>query len=316
MFTTRNLLRLFLVCGFGPLAFFCDKGEVQQIIQITSGRLGEGGPQCSPDGHYLAFEYFSPEHPNAVQLWLMPTTGKFSDAKSLLGYTGKSYGEISWSQDSAWLSFIGGSPESSGVISSQVFKINVASGEIAPLANLPAGTSLGAGTSWSKHEQIAFEMDDDIYVVSKSGGSVAKLIDVKDKLPGVSPFYPSWSPDGARVAFVGRTDQERGLYVADLESRRIEKVLSNVADDGPSWFDDSRILASHVEGQANSAIWMVNIRDKSHVSLTHGFYDISPAGCADGKYIYFSRNADISQTNGPLMRGFHIWRASMRAFSP
>lgn len=316
MLTSRSLGFLFLVFCLGPPAVLFCRAEIREIIQITSGPIAEIGPLCSPDGRQLAFEYFSPEHPNAVQVWLMPTRGEFSQAKPLLGYTGKYYGEISWSPDAAWLSFIGGTTDSSRLVSDQVFKVNVTTRHITPLTNLPTGTSLGAGTSWSKDGQIAFEMEDDIYVVSQNGGALAKLVDVKSMLPGVSPFFALWSPDGRRIAFVGRTAQENSLYIADLESHRIEKVFSGVGDDGPSWLDDSRILSSHVEGQSHSSIWMIRVRDKRSIRLTEGFYDISPVGSARGSYLYFSRNADISKGSRSLVRGFHIWRAPIRDLSP
>src|ERR1700756_1042042 len=143
MFTTKHLAFIVLVFYFAMAVFGGDRSGVQQVTQITSGPVGEIGPRCSPDGHYLAFEYFSPEHPNAVQVWLMPTKGAFPDSKALLGYTGKSYGEISWSPDSAWLSFVGESTESRGVISNQVFKVNITSGSIKPLTDFSTGTSLG-----------------------------------------------------------------------------------------------------------------------------------------------------------------------------
>lgn len=316
MLRTKHLMVLGVVLCFGPSIFPSDRNKGNQIVQVTSGPVGEVGPQCSPDGRHLAFEYFSAEHPKAVQLWVMPTKGEFSDAKPLLGYTlGESYGEISWSPDSRWLSFIRGT-ESNGVISDQVFKVNVARQNTISLTKFPTGTSLGAGTSWSKNGQIAFEMDGDIYAVSDSGGRVAKLVDVKNILPGVSPFYPSWSPDRNHVAFVGRSEHERSVYVTDLTRHTIEKIFTGVADDGPAWLDDRHILSSREESQSHSSIWIVDVHRKHGVRVTEGFYDISPATCVSGGYLYFSRNQDIAQVNGALTRGFHIWGAPMRDFSP
>src|ERR1700720_4157880 len=95
-FTMRSFVCLLLIFCFGRSILSCDRHRVHKFAQITKGPMGEIGPRCSPDGRYLAFEYFSIEHPNAVQVWLMPSNGRFSDAKPLLGYSGNTYGEISW----------------------------------------------------------------------------------------------------------------------------------------------------------------------------------------------------------------------------
>ena len=227
MFMTGRFVCLLLLVCFGRSILSCDRDQEHKFAQITKGLVGEIGPRCSPDGRYLAFEYFSIEHPNAVQVWLMSSNGRFSDARPLLGYSGNSYGEISWSPDSDWLSFIGGSPEANGALSDQVFKISIVDRQIIQLTNLPARTALG-GTSWSRDGRILFEMDDDIYAVPQSGGTVSNLIDLHASLPGVSPVFPSWSPDGSRIAFVGREKSSgagHDLYVKELSTAKIAKIL-------------------------------------------------------------------------------------------
>jgi Tol biopolymer transport system component len=307
---------LLLILCFCRSVSSYDHHELHQFAQITAGPMGEIGPRCSQDRRLLAFEYFSSAQPNAVQVWLMPTKGKFADAKPLLGDTEKSYGEISWSPDGVWLSFIGGSPESGGILSDQVFKINVANRQITQLTHLPAQTALG-GTSWSRDGRILFEMDDDLYTVPQIGGAVVKLVNVQAKLPGVSPGFPSWSPDGSRVAFVGRGRSSgrpgagHDLYIVDLPSGKIAKILAGLGDDAPSWLDQDRILCSRIHGAAESSIWLVHVSRGSAVRLTKGSFDISPAVCPGERDVYFARNMHVAPSRF-LMEGFHIWRFKLK----
>lgn len=311
MFTIRGFTSVLLIFLLGRSASSCARHEVDRVVQVTAGPWGEFGPRCSPDGRYLAFEYFSPEHPAAVQMWLMPKQGQFSDARPLLGYTGDYYGEFSWSPDAGWLSFVRGVTGPNGVISDQVFKINVANREVVQLTNFPADTDLG-GTSWSQDGRILFEMNNDLYVVPETGGAVTKLVDMRSKLPGVTPVFPSWSPDGSRVAFVERggspaqPDRGHDLYVVDLRSGTISKILGGLGDDAPFWLDQDKILCSRVEQGPRSSIWIASVSGATPQRLTKGFFDMSPAVCPDRSEVYIARNMSISRSRS-ITEGFHIW---------
>ena len=315
MFRTESIVCFLFVASSCWSAFRADRHGVFQAAQITAGPVGEIGPRCSPDGRYLAFEYFSLEHPTSAQVWLMPKNGQFSDAKPLLAAVEEIYGEPSWSPDSNWLSFIRGVPGQNGAVSDQVYKINVTNHEMLQLTTVPPETALG-GTSWAPDGRILFEMNDDIYVVPETGGSVTKLIDVRSKLPGVELMFPSWSPDESRVAFVGRkrpsaqSSGGRGLYVADLRTGRITKILEGLGDDAPFWFDDESILCSRTEHGPRSSVWIAWVSGGRLERLTKGPFDVTPAVCADHRDIYFARNRSISRPKS-LLQGFHIWRLKL-----
>jgi Tol biopolymer transport system component len=282
--------------------------------QITWGPIEELGPKVSPDGSWLAMEYFTPEHPNDPAVWVMPRNGTFADARRVVDDKEYVYAELAWSPDSAWLSAVRMLRSKPGVIGAQIFKINVATGHAIQLTKLPVLTAIGAGTSWSRDGRIAFEMDQDIYTVPSDGDAVTKLVDVQHNLPHVVPYFPVWSPDNTRVAFVGRggagaKSSSHDLYVANLRTGEIRRVFAGVGDDGPSWFDDDHILSSREEDGPSSSIWLVSISGPNGVRLTRGHYDMAPTTDITRTYLYFSRNEHISRPSSD--EDFHIWKCRL-----
>lgn len=133
----RYVAHLLLAC-LAAGVFSADGGSTSQPTQVTAGPIGEIGPRCSPDGRSLAFESVSLNHPEAIQLWIMPVDGKFSNATLVMGYQkGKDYGEFSWSPDSAWLSFIEGTEGRDRVISDQVSRVDPSTKQVMRLTKLP-----------------------------------------------------------------------------------------------------------------------------------------------------------------------------------
>jgi Tol biopolymer transport system component len=241
----------------------------------------------------------------------VPVGGRFSDAMLVLDYQeGKNYGEFSWSPDSSWLSLIEGTEGGDRVVSDQVSKVSLSSRRLVQLTKLLPGTSLG-GTSWSKDGRILFEMNGALYVVTENSSHVEKLVDVDNELHGASPLFPSWSPDGTRIAFTSEhassRTEGRALYVWDIGSRKITKLFEGVGDDAPSWLSDDAILCSHIDDEAHSSIWLVDISKKTMTELTKGFFDISPAVCPQGQDLYFARAGDRSHARY-FLEGFHIWK--------
>jgi len=312
---TKVFAGLFLLFSAGPIA------SAQGPVQITRGPVGELGPIVSPDGRWLAIEYFTTEHPDDPEVWVMPRNGDFAAAKPLLNDTGMIYGEIAWSPNSAWLSFVGRPRVETRQPIAEIYKVNIYTKQIVQLTHL--GATMGGGTSWSSDGRIAFSMAGEIHVVSESGGAVAKLLDVRRKLGNIEAYFADWSPDSTRLAFVGREQgfddfkpelHGRNLYIADLRSGKISKLFSDVGADGPSWLDQAHVLVSHQDSVTRASLWLVPVSTGKARRLTHGFYDAAPVARRPLGYLYFTRNADDtlqiqrSFEAAQFAKGFHIWR--------
>jgi len=57
-------------------------------------------------------------------------------------------------------------------------------------------------------------------------------------------YFPRWSPDGRRVAFLSRRDGDEELYVMDLTTRRLKRITRRFGPDAfPAWSPDGRSIA-------------------------------------------------------------------------
>jgi Tol biopolymer transport system component len=56
-------------------------------------------------------------------------------------------------------------------------------------------------------------------------------------------FYPSWSPDGSRLAFSSNRDGDWDIYVMNADGSRVRQLVDSPGlDDKPQWSPDgSRI---------------------------------------------------------------------------
>jgi Tol biopolymer transport system component len=103
----------------------------------------------------------------------------------------------------------------------------------------------------------------------------------------------TWSPDGNRVAFFARREDERVLVVHDALSGDLEERISipEVDDElSPAWSPDGRWIA--FEGNRNGVvdIFALELSTREVVNLTQDpFYDGNPSWSPDGDQLLYNR---------------------------
>jgi Tol biopolymer transport system component/DNA-binding winged helix-turn-helix (wHTH) protein len=101
-----------------------------------------------------------------------------------------------------------------------------------------------------------------------------------------SGFYPSFSPDGQRLAFLREQEGSEGLWIVDLATsaeRRITRTPGELV--GPAWSPDTtRIVFHRAPGAGEPGLIIVDVADGRESFLASGMYG-SPAWSPDGRWI-------------------------------
>ena len=199
--------------------------------------------------------------------------------------------------------FLGGLPASQFVISpdrqwmayseypsGHLWKSRVDGSEAVQLTDVPAWME-----QWSPDGKwIAYSDWRKIYRVSADGGAPEKLM-----TEGDNEVIPTWSPDGKSIVF-NRFDgfsQPDGLYVVDLETRKVTPMMGGEKFYIPLWSPDGRYMVAMAREPLRMVIYTAQTkqwRTLMQFDDPEGFYAWSP----DSRAIYFSQ----TQTHAGMYR--------------
>jgi len=157
----------------------------------------------------------------------------------------------------------------------------------------PDGMKLAFSTIRETNEEFG-ATSDQIYVMDSDGSDQKRLS--KD---GVWGFWPRWSPDGLKIAFLSIRDGERDLYVVNSDGSHETRLTNDPSDESsPNWSPNSKQITFARDGE----IYVINVDSKSEVNLTNSQYDdSSPAWSPDGTKILFVSSRGQSDSNVYLM---------------
>ena len=280
--------------------------------QVSFGPVAELGPQLSPDGQTVAFEYFPKDRPHLPQLWVMNRSRGFQSARPLVDNANYN-AEFSWSPDGQWICYISHSL-TDRPITSQIYKVRLSDGAIQQITHFEKGKALSDSTSWSKDGSIVFENNYDIYAVNASGGDAVKLVEVGSRIRSLTPSEIRWSPDGIRLAFTG-TDRRSGregsrIWVANVRNHTMVPVTHSKWDGTPSWYDKDHLLFSRGFSEKETKACLLALKTGVVKCLTGGNIDLSPWGDTQTNELFVARGTRSSKDENvaAFFAGFHVWK--------
>lgn len=109
--------------------------------------------------------------------------------------------------------------------------------------------------------------------------------------------WPSWSPDGQRIAFTTTVDGNQELYVADASGENRVRLTSDPAIDAhPAWSPDGRRIAFSTNRWGDLEIALISPDGSQLQRLTEApGLDDYPAWSPDGGSLVFTSNRDGNQ---------------------
>ena len=118
---------------------------------------------------------------------------------------------------------------------------------------------------------------------------------------------PTWSPDGARLAYVSFEGRRSEIFVQYIQTMQREKISSFEGINGaPVWSPDGKKLALTLSKTGNPDIYILDLQTKRLSEVTrHWSIDTEPAWIPDGNELVFtsSRNGKPQLYRIPVTGG-------------
>jgi tol-pal system beta propeller repeat protein TolB len=129
-----------------------------------------------------------------------------------------------------------------------------------------------------------------IYVMNADGTNRLRLTDKGDN------WFPSFSPDGTRIAFVSNRDGKRDIYLINPDGTNLVRLTTDVgASYQPAWSPDGKHLAFTTHYGKNQEIFVIDADGNNLVNLSSNESgDERPTWSPDGKFIAFASGRDYS----------------------
>ena len=149
---------------------------------------------------------------------------------------------------------------------------------------------VGGASSVAVASQIALASNGQIYTMNADGTSLTRLTNL-----ATGAFFPAWSPDGTRIAFVSPEDGLWHIYVMNADGTGVTRLTNDGGGDTqPSWSPNGSQIAFTSWRDGNDEIYVMNADGTNQTRLTNNVsYDQAPAWSPNGAQIAFMSGRDF-----------------------
>jgi len=157
---------------------------------------------------------------------------------------------------------------------------------VQPAENLPVdGNPAGTLAIVSSAQELG-----DLYLINAGGNGQTKLFDDQRSLS----LYPSWSPDGSKLAFVSTRDGNSEIYTIHASGTEPVRLTNNLAEDtDPCWSPDGKHIAFVSDRTGYREVYVMDTSGSNVIQLTHTqAANTHPTWSPEGAFIAFATNRD------------------------
>ena len=270
--------------------FSTERGEQIELTNPPSNEAGDVAPAVSPDGRTLIFSRVSPDLYNAT-LWLLHLGENYKPVakEEQIQSPGMTDIGAAWLPNGREFVFSSATGTNYGL-----WRLAVSKGAVPRRLDLGIAAAIQPTISrlGNRLAFAVFQHDMNIWRVDLKGPGKEPSQPIRFIASTQNEFYPAFSPDGRRIAFVSERSGTQEIWICDSDGSKTLQLtsLGGAAIYGPNWSPDSQNIAlTVVQKGMKEDIYVVSVNGGVLRRMTtNPAEDKWPYWSHDGKWIYFA----------------------------
>ncbi|MCJ7628798.1 MAG: hypothetical protein MUO50_10480 [Longimicrobiales bacterium] len=113
--------------------------------------------------------------------------------------------------------------------------------------------------------KIAFVRDRNLWVMNANGSNQTRLT-----FSGSNDYFPAWSPDGSKIAFVSDRNGNFEIYVMNADgSNQTRLTFTSASELQPSWSPDGTKIVFSTDRDGRQETYIMNTDGSNQTRLTN-----------------------------------------------